>query len=143
MYVIQVKRRIGTRNVRYIAGIFADVTARRLASQAIPLDIRKDMTLENSGIPNYPLYLVETDDGFLYYSKAGIQSFLEGAAHVITRGDASDADSFEPLFNVYVVASDFEPGTPGIDEMGALSHTHVTRDDLTPRNIRDFVSSLA
>jgi hypothetical protein len=141
MYAIEITQRNGEHSNRYIAGIFSDVAKHDQVSDAIPIELQGGKKLVQTKCSSYPLFVVEQASGFHYGDRQALSVFFDRVKAALANADAATLND-EPLFTLYRIEQDFEPGTVGNDEMGLLSHRHVTRHDLDAEHLPGLMESL-
>jgi hypothetical protein len=102
---------------RWVSGLFQEQGVALAYLAEIPDELRRCQTVISAGVDAYPVYLVESDDGFFVHSPQSLVSFLDAVPR-------THDDDF-CYFNVYKFLGDWRPDRAGSDFMGAIPHVHV------------------
>ena len=107
---------------RWISGVFLRRDEAESYFREIPEDLRRVQVIEEHPLNNYPVYLTEDEHGFRLFNAAGAEALLRSF-------ERKDEDE-RCYTNIYEITENWRPKEPGIDYMGAISHTHIRNSDL-------------
>ena len=108
-------------NHSWVSGVFRKHADALAYVEEVPDELRALQSIVEAPLPEYPVYLLETD-GFVLHSATSLGEFLAG----IPRVDDEDWC----YCNVYRLVEDWRPDRAGTDFMGAIRHVHIENDHL-------------
>lgn len=105
---------------KYISGIFKEAGDLKSYIHEIPDELMKYQKISHLEIADYPLYILEKQDEFLYYSdeterKKDLEKFIAESGEKYT-------------FITFDITKDYASPKPGRDQMGMLDHDHFERE---------------